>query len=34
MNSKRRVFLSWPWRLVDYFNATRAPEEGSYTLHR
>lgn len=32
MNSKRRVFLSWPWRLVDYFNATRAPEEGSYTL--
>lgn len=33
MNSKRRVFLSWPWRLVDYFNATRAPEEGSYTLH-
>jgi 4-hydroxyacetophenone monooxygenase len=32
MNSKRRVFLSWPWRLVDYFNATRAPEEGSYRL--
>lgn len=32
MNSKRRVFLSWPWRLVDYFNATRAPEDGSYTL--
>lgn len=32
MNSKRRVFLSWPWRLVDYFNATRTPEEGSYEL--
>lgn len=33
-NSKGRVFLSWPWRLVDFFNATRAPEPGSYTLHR
>jgi 4-hydroxyacetophenone monooxygenase len=32
-NSKGRVFLSWPWRLVDYFNATREPAEGSYTLH-
>ncbi|EZP74109.1 FAD-dependent oxidoreductase [Sphingomonas paucimobilis] len=31
-NSKGRVFLSWPWRLVDFFNATRAPEEGSYKL--
>jgi 4-hydroxyacetophenone monooxygenase len=33
-NSKGRVFLSWPWRLVDYFNATRAQEEGSFTLGR
>ena len=31
-NSKGRVFLSWPWRLVDFFNATRAPEPGSYRL--
>lgn len=33
MNSKRRIFLSWPWRLVDYFNETRAPEAGSFELH-
>jgi len=32
-NSKGRVFLSWPWRLVDFFNETRRPQEGSYTLH-
>jgi 4-hydroxyacetophenone monooxygenase len=25
-NSKGRVFLSWPYRLVDYWAATRAPE--------
>ncbi len=31
-NSKGRVFLSWPWRLVDFFNETRRPAEGSYTL--
>ena len=31
-NSKGRVFLSWPWRLVDFFNATRRPAEGSYDL--
>ena len=31
-NSKGRVFLSWPWRLVDFFNATRRPEAGSYRL--
>jgi 4-hydroxyacetophenone monooxygenase len=31
-NSKGRVFLSWPWRLVDFFNATRRPEQGSYHL--
>ncbi|TCJ37060.1 NAD(P)/FAD-dependent oxidoreductase [Parafrankia sp. BMG5.11] len=32
-NSKGRIFLSWPWRLVDYFNATRGPAEGTYKLH-
>lgn len=32
-NSKGRIFLSWPWRLVDFFNQTRAPAEGSYILH-
>ncbi|OCC22595.1 FAD-dependent oxidoreductase [Croceicoccus estronivorus] len=32
-NSKGRVFLSWPWRLVDFYVETRKPEEGSYTLH-
>jgi 4-hydroxyacetophenone monooxygenase len=31
-NSKGRVFLSWPWRLVDFFNETRGPAEGTYTL--
>ncbi|WP_428334766.1 NAD(P)-binding protein [Novosphingobium sp.] len=31
-NSKKRNFMSWPWRLVDFFNATRRPAEGSYTL--
>ena len=33
-NSKGRVYLSWPWRLVDFFVETRRPEEGSYTLHK
>ena len=33
-NSKGRIFLSWPWRLVDFFNETRAPQEGTYTLHK
>ncbi|MCP5395196.1 MAG: NAD(P)/FAD-dependent oxidoreductase [Sphingomonadaceae bacterium] len=33
-NSKGRVFLSWPWRLVDFFNETRSPVEGTYTLHK
>ena len=31
-NSKGRIFLSWPWRLVDFFNETRRPAEGSYRL--
>lgn len=34
MNSKRRIFLSWPWRLVDFFNETRRPAPDSYILHR
>jgi len=33
-NSKGRVYLSWPWRLVDFFVETRQPEEGTYTLHK
>lgn len=33
-NSKGRIFLSWPWRLVDFFNETRGPAEGSYILHQ
>lgn len=33
MNSKRRIFLSWPWRLVDFFNETRGPAPDSYILH-
>ena len=33
-NSKGRVFLSWPWRLVDFFVETRKPEDGTYTLHK
>ena len=32
-NSKGRIFMSWPWRLVEFFNETRAPEEDSYILH-
>ena len=33
-NSKGRVFMSWPWRLVDFFNEPRRPAEGSYDLIR
>ncbi|WP_420382159.1 hypothetical protein [Novosphingobium sp.] len=33
-NSCSRVFLSWPRRLVDFFNATRRPEHGSFSLRR
>jgi 4-hydroxyacetophenone monooxygenase len=32
-NSKGRVFLSWPWRLVDYWSQTRAPDEDHYHLN-
>lgn len=31
-NTKGRVFLSWPWRLVDFFNETRRPAQGTYRL--
>ena len=31
-NSKGRVFLSWPYRLVDYWTATRAPKPGDMQL--
>ncbi len=24
-NSRGRIFLSWPYRLIDYFNITRGP---------
>lgn len=33
-NSKGRIYLSWPWRLVDFFNETRRPAEGSYRLSK
>ncbi len=33
-NAAGRNFMSWPWRLVDFFNQTRQPEDGSYILHR
>ena len=31
-NSKGRVFLSWPYRLVDYWTATRAPDLADYVI--
>jgi 4-hydroxyacetophenone monooxygenase len=31
-NSKGRVFLSWPYRLVDYWTATRKPELADYRI--
>lgn len=33
-NSKGRNFLSWPYRLVDYWNHTRAPVPDDFQLHR
>jgi 4-hydroxyacetophenone monooxygenase len=33
-NSKGRVFLSWPWRLVDFFQETRKPADDCYLLHK
>jgi len=32
-NSKRRVYLSWPYRLVDYWNETRKPDLSQFTIH-
>lgn len=31
-NSKHRNFMSWPYRLVDYWNATRKPELDAFQL--
>jgi 4-hydroxyacetophenone monooxygenase len=31
-NTKGRVFLSFPYRLVDYWTWTRAPDTGHFTL--
>ena len=33
-NSKGRVFLSWPWRLVDYWNHMRGPVIGHFILRQ
>jgi 4-hydroxyacetophenone monooxygenase len=32
-NSKRRVYLSWPYRLVDYWNVTRKPDMEQFKIH-
>jgi len=31
-NSKGRVFLSWPWRLVDLWNETRGPNKEHFEI--
>ena len=31
-NSKGRNFMSWPYRLVDYWNASRTPGRDDFTL--
>lgn len=31
-NSQGRVFLSWPWRLVDYWNETQTPDPDAVRL--
>ncbi|WEK56779.1 MAG: NAD(P)/FAD-dependent oxidoreductase [Candidatus Brevundimonas phytovorans] len=31
-NSKGRNFMSWPYRLVDYWNASRTPEAESFQV--
>ncbi|TWB25648.1 flavin-containing monooxygenase [Nitrospirillum bahiense] len=33
-NSKGRIFLSWPYRLVDYWTAMRKPDLNDFTLLR
>ncbi|MCP3735907.1 NAD(P)-binding domain-containing protein [Sphingomonas sp. RP10(2022)] len=32
-NSKGRIFLSWPYRLVDYWNEMRGPKKDHFELH-
>jgi 4-hydroxyacetophenone monooxygenase len=31
-NSKGRIFMAWPFRLVDYWNHTRKPDPAAYRL--
>jgi 4-hydroxyacetophenone monooxygenase len=31
-NSRRRIFLSWPYRLVDYWKAMRGPDLAAFDL--
>jgi len=33
-NSKGRNFMSWPYRLVDYWNVSREPQADAFTLIR
>jgi 4-hydroxyacetophenone monooxygenase len=33
-NSRGRNFMSWPYRLVDYWNATRQPDFDAFLLHK
>ena len=33
-NSKRRPYMSWPFRLIDYWNHTREPVSADFALHR
>lgn len=32
-NSRRRPYMSWPFRLVDYWHRTRGPVAGDLALH-
>jgi 4-hydroxyacetophenone monooxygenase len=32
-NSKGRIFLSWPYRLIDYWNEMRGPKKEHFELH-
>jgi len=31
-NSKKRNFLSWPWRLIDFWNECRGPRKDDFEL--
>ena len=33
-NSKRRPYMSWPFRLIDYWNHTRRPIGNDFRMHR